>query len=213
VTVRVLLLDDEELVRGGLRLILESDPDIEVVAEAGDGAGVLDLVAAHRPDVVLTDVQMPRVDGLQVTAKVTALPDPPVVVVLTTFDLDEYVHTALRSGAAGFLLKDIPPRELVHAVHVVARGEAMISPKVTKRLLTHFTRSGSADALDRVSTLTDRERDVAMAVGRGLSNGRIAAELHLSESTVKVHLGHAMTKLGADNRTQVAIAVHDAGLV
>ncbi|MEU0468816.1 response regulator transcription factor [Amycolatopsis sp. NPDC006131] len=211
-TVRVLLLDDEELVRGGLRLILESDPEIEVVAEAGDGTGVVDLVARHRPDVVLTDIQMPLVDGLQVTAKVTALPGAPVVVVLTTFDLDEYVHTALRSGAAGFLLKDIPPRELVHAVHVVARGEAMISPKVTKRLLSHFTR-GSAAALDRVGTLTDRERDVALAVGRGLSNSRIAAELHLSESTVKVHLSHVMAKLGAGNRTQVAIAVHDAGLL
>jgi DNA-binding NarL/FixJ family response regulator len=212
--VRVLLLDDEELVRGGLRLILESDPEITVVAEAADGTGVLDLVAQHRPNVVLTDIQMPGVDGLEVIEKVSALADAPAVIVLTTFDLDHHVHTALRHGASGFLVKDTPPRDLVSAIHVAARGEAMISPRVTKRLLAEFTRSSAnQDALDRCQTLTARERDIAMALGRGLSNTAIAAQLFLSESTVKVHVGHIMTKLGAANRTQVAIVVHDAGLV
>jgi DNA-binding NarL/FixJ family response regulator len=213
-TVKVLLLDDEELVRVGIRLILESDPGIEVVAEAADGAGVLDLVARHRPDVVLTDIQMPGGDGLDVTRRVTALPDGPAVVVLTTFDLDRYVHAALRNGATGFLLKDTPPRDLVAAIHVAADGEAMISPRITRRLLTEFARGAAhQDALDKLDTLTARERDVAMAIARGLPNPAIAAELFLSESTVKLHVGHVMAKLSAANRTQVAIAVHDAGLV
>jgi DNA-binding NarL/FixJ family response regulator len=213
VTVKVLLLDDEELVRSGIRMILESDADIEVVAEGGDGAGVLDLVARHRPDLVLTDIQMPRVDGLEVTKNVTALPDAPAVVVLTTFDLDEYVHAALRHGATGFLLKDIAPRELIAAVHVVARGEAMISPRITKRLLGAFA-SGSVkeDTRARLATLTPRELEVAVAVGQGLSNAAIAENLHLSEATVKVHIGRILAKADAGNRTQIAILVHDAGL-
>ncbi|ACU35958.1 response regulator transcription factor [Actinosynnema pretiosum subsp. pretiosum] len=210
--VKVLLLDDEELVRGGIRLILESDPDLRVVAEAPDGSDVLDLVERHRPDVVLTDVQMPGVDGLEVVRRVTALPDAPAVVVLTTFDLDEYVHSALRGGATGFLLKDTPPRDLVRAVHVVARGEAMISPGVTRRLLLEFAAEpdGRTEARRRLSGLTPREREVAEAVGRGASNAGIARELFLSESTVKVHIGRIMAKLDAANRTQVAITVHDA---
>lgn len=207
--VKVLLLDDEELVRGGIRLILESNPDLRVVAEAPD---VLDLVDRFHPDVVLTDVQMPGVDGLEVVRRVTALPDAPAVVVLTTFDLDEYVHSALRGGATGFLLKDTPPRDLVRAVHVVARGEAMISPAVTKRLLLEFAAEpdGRAEARRRLSGLTPREREVAEAVGRGASNAEIAKELFLSESTVKVHIGRIMAKLDAANRTRVAITVHDA---
>ncbi|GAA2690533.1 MULTISPECIES: response regulator transcription factor [Actinosynnema] len=210
--VKVLLLDDEELVRGGIRLILESDPELRVVAEAADGSDVLDLVDRFHPDVVLTDVQMPGVDGLEVVRRVTALPDAPAVVVLTTFDLDEYVHAALRGGATGFLLKDTPPRDLVRAVHVVARGEAMISPGVTKRLLLEFAAEpdGRTEARRRLSGLTPREREVAEAVGRGASNAEIAKELFLSESTVKVHIGRIMAKLGAANRTQVAITVHDA---
>ncbi|KAA9158110.1 response regulator transcription factor [Amycolatopsis acidicola] len=212
-TVRLLLLEDEDLVRSGLRMILDADPGIEVAAEAADGSEVVALVTDHRPDVVLTDIQMPRVDGLAVVERVRALPDAPPVVVLTTFDLDSYVHTALRHGAAGFLLKDIAPRDLVTAVQVVAGGEAMISPRITKRLLTRFTReSGREDALARLDALTAREREVALTLGRGLSNTEIARELGISESTVKVHAGHVMTKLGAANRTQVAIVVHDAGL-
>lgn len=212
-TVRVVLLDDEEVTRGGIRLILESDQDIEVVAEAADGTGVLDLVARHRPDVVLTDIQMPGLDGLAVTERVAALPDPPHVVVLTTFDLDANVHTALRHGAAGFLVKDIAPRELTAAVHAVARGDAMLSPQVTRRLLTEFAGGDRLAARDRVAALSAREREVAVGLGRGLSNAAIAAELYLGESTVKVHVAHVLSKLGAANRTQAAILVHDAGLV
>jgi DNA-binding NarL/FixJ family response regulator len=194
-------------------MILESDPDITVVAESADGAGVLDLVALHRPDVVLTDIQMPRVDGLEVTRLVTSLPDGPPVLVLTTFDLDEYVHSALRQGASGFLVKDTPPRDLVQAVRMVAAGEAMISPRITKRLLREFAGGGAKrEAVERLEALTAREREVAVAVGGGLSNAEISKSLVLSESTVKVHIGRVMSKLDVANRTQVAIVVHDAGL-
>lgn len=212
--IRVVLLEDEELVRGGIRLILESDPGIEVAAEAADGSGVVELIAKHRPDVVVTDIQMPRVDGLEVTKRVAALPDPPAVLVLTTFDVDEYVHAALQAGASGFLLKDTPPRELAAAVHTVASGEAMLSPRITKRLLGAFA-SGkeNSDARRKIDQLTPREREVAVSVAQGLSNAEIAAHLYMSPSTVKVHLGRIMGKLGAANRTQVAIVTHDAGLV
>jgi DNA-binding NarL/FixJ family response regulator len=211
--IKVLLLDDEALVRSGIRMILESDPEISVVAEAGDGEGVAELVERYRPDVVLTDIQMPRVDGLEVTRVVAAGPGAPQVVVLTTFDLDEYVHTALRHGATGFLLKDTPPRDLVRAVHLVERGEAMLAPSITRRLLAHFA-SGEAvqGAKNRLEVLTPREREVAVAVAHGSSNAAIAAALGLSEATVKVHVGRIMSKVDAANRTQVAILVHDAGL-
>ncbi|MFE5536302.1 response regulator [Streptomyces sp. NPDC056519] len=212
-SVKVVLLEDEELVRSGVRMILEADPRIEVVAEGSDGDVAVDLVARHRPQVVLTDIQMPRVDGLEVTRRLLTMPDPPAVGVLTTFDLDEYVHAALRAGAAGFLLKDTPPRELARGVHVLARGEAMLSPRVTKRLLSTFSGVDTAEAARRrLAPLTDREREVAGAVARGLSNAEIAGELFLSESTVKVHIGRIMTKLEAANRTQVAIIAHDARL-
>ncbi|GAA3355704.1 response regulator transcription factor [Saccharopolyspora gregorii] len=210
----MVLLEDEELVRGGIRLILESDPGIEVAAEAADGSGVVELIAKHRPDVVVTDIQMPRVDGLEVTKRVAALPDPPAVLVLTTFDVDEYVHAALQAGASGFLLKDTPPRELAAAVHTVASGEAMLSPRITKRLLGAFAAGKeNSDARRRIDQLTPREREVAVSVAQGLSNAEIAAHLYMSPSTVKVHLGRIMGKLGAANRTQVAIVTHDAGLV
>jgi len=213
VSCKVVLLDDEELVRSGIRVILEADGGIEVVAEAADGSAADDLVVKHRPDVVLTDIRMPDVDGLEVTKRLSALPQPPAVVVLTTFDLDEYVHTALQNGAAGFLLKDTPPRELANAVHVVARGEAMLSPRITMRLLSAFS-AGSAKQTAKASVdqLTAREREVAVAVAQGLSNAEIAEQIYMSQSTVKVHLGRIMSKLDAANRTQVAIVVHDAGL-
>ncbi|SEP52833.1 response regulator [Amycolatopsis saalfeldensis] len=211
--IKVLLLDDEALVRSGIRMILESDPEIRVVAEAGDGEGVAELVERHRPDVVLTDIQMPRVDGLEVTRVVAAGPGAPQVVVLTTFDLDEYVHTALRHGATGFLLKDTPPRDLVRAVHLVKRGEAMLAPSITRRLLAHFAAGEAVQgAKTRLEVLTPREREVAVAVAHGSSNAAIAAALGLSEATVKVHVGRIMSKVDATNRTQVAILVHDAGL-
>jgi DNA-binding NarL/FixJ family response regulator len=211
--VKVVLLEDEELVRSGVRLILDADPGIEVVGEGSDGNVAGELVARHRPHVVLTDIQMPSVDGLEVTKRVVAAPNPPAVAVLTTFDLDEYVHAALRAGAAGFLLKDTPPRELALAVHVLARGEAMLSPRIIKRLLSTFASNDAADAARRrLARLTDREREVAAAVAEGLSNAEIAGALYMSTSTVKVHVGRIMNKLDAANRTQVAIFAHDAGL-
>ncbi|GAA2336144.1 response regulator transcription factor [Saccharopolyspora halophila] len=212
--IKVALLDDEDLVRSGIRMILEADPDIEIVAEAADGSDVVDLVARHRPDVVLTDIQMPAVGGLEVTKRLTALPDPPAIAVLTTFDLDEYVHAALQNGAAGFLLKDTKPRELAAAVHTLAGGEAMLSPRITRKLLSTFSTGGTAaqEAKSRVAELTAREREVAVAVAQGASNAEIAATLYMSQSTVKVHIGRIMNKLDAANRTQVAIITHDAGL-
>jgi DNA-binding NarL/FixJ family response regulator len=214
VSVKVALLDDEDLVRSGIRMILEADPEIEVVAEAEDGSGVVELVARHRPHVLLTDIQMPGVGGLEVTRRVAGFPEPPAVAVLTTFDLDEYVHEALHSGAAGFLLKDTRPRELVAAVHTLADGEAMLSPRITRKLLSAFSAGGTAarDAKSKVDELTAREREVAVAVAQGSSNAEIAADLYMSQSTVKVHIGRIMQKLDAVNRTQVAIITHDAGL-
>ncbi|MFJ2707762.1 response regulator [Streptomyces sp. NPDC087428] len=212
-TVRVILLDDEELVRKGIRMILHAEPDIEVVAEGGDGSVAVDLMAEHRPDVVLTDIQMPRVGGLEVARQLAALTDPPAVAVLTTFDVDEYVYAALQHGAAGFLLKDTSPRELTDAVRVLARGEAMLSPRITTKLLAVFATAAVApQARSRMAELTAREREVAAAVAQGHSNTEIATDLLVSQSTVKVHLSRIMTKLGAANRTQVALITHDAGL-
>jgi DNA-binding NarL/FixJ family response regulator len=212
--IRVVLLEDEELVRGGIRMILESGGAIEVVAERGDGDDAVDLVLRHRPDVLLTDIRMPRVDGLEVTRRVQALLHPPPVIVLTTFDLDEYVFAALQAGAAGFLLKDTPPRDLARAIEVVAAGEAILAPTVTRRLLTRLaTGSGAkqADARARLGLLTEREREVALAVATGASNAEVAGLLFLSEATVKVHVSRIMTKLDLQNRTQIAILAHQAG--
>lgn len=214
VSVKVVLVDDEDLVRSGIRMILEADPEIEVVAEAANGAPVVELVSRFAPHVVLTDIQMPGVGGLEVTKRLAALPDPPAVGVLTTFDVDEYVHEALQNGAAGFLLKDTRPRDLVAAVHTLAGGEAMLSPRITRKLLTTFSSGGGAaqSAKSKMDQLTAREREVAVAVAQGSSNAEIAADLYMSQSTVKVHIGRIMQKLDAVNRTQVAIVTHDAGL-
>ncbi|WP_040815136.1 response regulator [Nocardia concava] len=213
--IRVVLLDDEELVRSGIAMILEAGGGIEVVAQDADGRAIVDLVHKHRPDVVVTDIRMPHVDGLEVTRRVRALPDPPAVVVLTTFGLDEYVYAALEAGAAGFLLKDTPPRELARAVEVVAAGDAILAPAITKRMLTAFTQGPGAqqpDALAQLDHLTDREREVALAVATGAGNAEIARTLHMSESTVKVHISRIIAKLALENRTQVAILVLRAGL-
>ncbi|MGN6610647.1 MAG: response regulator [Angustibacter sp.] len=213
---RVLIVDDEALVRAGLRMILSAADDLEVVAEAEDGADAVDAVRAHRPDVVLMDVRMPRLDGLRATQQVLALDAPPRVVVLTTFDLDDYVFRALEAGASGFLLKDTPPRDLVRAVQVVAAGDAMLSPTVTRRLIGHFSDSGSSSrqrtAFERLAALTAREREVLVAVARGLSNAEVGRELFMSEATVKAHVSRLLTKLDATNRVQVAIVAHDAGI-
>jgi DNA-binding NarL/FixJ family response regulator len=214
--IRLLLVDDEELVRSGLRMILQSSGDIEVVAEAADGAQAVEQVRRHRPDVVLMDIRMPTLDGLAATRELTALPDPPKIMVLTTFELDEYVHTALRHGAVGFLLKDTPPRDLIQAVRTVAAGNAMLSPTVIKRLLAEFATRGGAQALrarQQLDTLTEREREVVVAVAQGLSNAEIGRRLFMSEATVKAHVSRVLAKLGMSNRVQAAILAHDAGLL
>jgi DNA-binding NarL/FixJ family response regulator len=214
--VRVLLVDDDALVRAGLRMILSSAPDIEVVGEAADGSHVVDAVRAHRPDVVLMDIRMPDVDGITATGRLRALPHPPHVLVLTTFHLDDYVFDALRAGASGFLLKDTPPTEIVQAVRLVAAGEAMLSPSVTRTLIEHFGAGPAAArrtaARAALRSLSEREREVAVEVGRGRSNAEIAARLYMSEATVKSHVSRLLTKLDAGNRVQIAILVHDAGL-
>jgi DNA-binding NarL/FixJ family response regulator len=212
--VRVLIVDDDALVRAGLTMILSGDGEIRVVAEASDGGEVLAAVDRHRPDVVLMDIRMPRVDGLAATEALRRRPDAPEVLVLTTFDADEYVLRALRAGAGGFLLKDTPPMEIRAAVHKVARGEATLSPAVTRRLIAHVAapqpdRSGAAQLLARLS---DRERDVALALGQGKSNAEISAQLFMSVATVKAHVSRLLTKLGLNNRVQIALLVHDAGL-
>ncbi len=214
--IRVLLVDDEQLVRSGLRMILQSSGDIEVVAEAADGAQAVEQVRLHRPDVVLMDIRMPTMDGLAATRQLTALPDPPKIIVLTTFELDEYVHTALQHGAVGFLLKDTPPRDLLQAVRTVSAGNAMLSPTVTKRLLAEFAARGTAQAVaarKQLEALTEREREVLVAVARGLSNAEIGKRLFMSEATVKAHVSRVLAKLGMSNRVQAAILAHDAGLL
>ncbi|WP_406404947.1 response regulator transcription factor [Streptomyces sp. NBC_00879] len=215
-SIRVLLADDEDLVRSGLGLILEADPGISVVAEAANGAEAVHLNRAHRPDVVLMDIRMPVMDGLAATVEITRLPKPPKVVVLTTFDLDEYVHAALQAGAMGFLLKNTPPRDLARAVQTVNDGDAMLAPSVTRRLISNFSArdtSRAADAQSRVAALTEREREVLVLVGDGLSNPEIGSALHMGESTVKTHVSRLLAKLQCANRVQAAILAHDAGLL
>jgi DNA-binding NarL/FixJ family response regulator len=214
--IRVVLVDDEQLVRSGLRMILESAGDIEVVGEAADGGGAVELVRRHRPDVALMDIRMPAMDGLAATRALTALPDPPRVIMLTTFELDEYVHTALENGAVGFLLKDTPPRDLIQAVRTVAEGNAMLAPTVTRRLIAEFASRNSAKAVAarrRLDTLTGREREVVVALAQGLSNAQIGRRLFMSEATVKAHVSRVLAKLGLSNRVQAAILAHDAGLL
>ncbi|TDE47865.1 response regulator transcription factor [Nonomuraea mesophila] len=215
--IRVLVVDDELMVRSWLRMILESAGDISVVAEAGDGDEAVAAAARCRPGVVLMDVRMPGTDGLAAAARMADLPDPPKVVMLTTFDLDEYVHEALRAGAVGFLLKDTPPRDLAAAVRAVAEGNAMLAPTVTRRLISAFTEqrrpSRSDDARRLLGRLTDREHEVVLAVARGLSNRQIGRELSMTETTVKAHVSRALAKLRLTNRVQAAILVHDAGLL
>ena len=214
VRVRILLVDDDALVRAGLRMILSSAEDLEVVGEVDDGVRAVAAVREHRPDVVLMDIRMPELDGISATAAVRRLDAPPQVIVLTTFQADEQVLSALRAGAAGFLLKDTPPAEIVAAVRVVASGEAMLSPSVTRTLLTHLGDAHASDrrrtAVQRLAVLTDREREVAVAVGSGASNAEVAASLFMSEATVKSHVSRLLTKLDVANRVHIAIVVHDA---
>ena len=214
---RVLVGDDEALVRAGLRMVLSSADDLEVVDEAEDGAAAVEAVRRHRPDVVLMDVRMPRMDGITATRSLARVAPDVRVLVLTTFDLDDNVFRALEAGASGFLLKDTPPLELIHAVRVVAAGEAMLSPAVTRRMIRHFTASQTSsrqrEALSRLSSLTSREREVLVAVGRGASNAEVGRELFMSEATVKAHVSRVLAKLGSVNRVQAAILAHNAGLL
>ena len=214
---RVLVADDDPLVRSALGLMLGGQPDVEVVGEAANGREALTLAGSLRPDVVLMDIRMPVLDGLAATRELQRRPDPPHVIVLTTFDADEHVVEALGAGADGFLLKDTPPGQILEAIRAVAAGDPMLSPSVTRTLIERL-RSGPdgervAAAESRLALLTDRERDVALAVGRGLSNAEIAGELHLSVPTVKAHVSRLFDKLMVTNRVQIAICVHDAGLV
>ncbi|WP_432976508.1 response regulator [Dactylosporangium sp. CA-233914] len=213
--IRVLVVDDEWMVRAMLRTIVQTAPDIVVVGEAADGNEAVEQARRHRPDVVLMDIRMPRADGLTATERLTHLTPPPHVVVLTTFDLDEYVHTALRHGAVGFLLKDASAEEMLTAVRSAARGDAMLSPKVTGRLLRRFITvdAGRSEASQRLTVLTIKEQEVLVAVGKGLSNTDIAASLHMSEATAKTHVSRILTKLGLTNRVQAAILAHQAGLL
>ena len=213
---RVLIVDDDPLVRSALALMLGGGPDLEVVGEAGDGREGVALARRTRPDVVLMDIRMPVLNGLEATRLLHGEPDPPHVIVLTTFDADDQVRAALAAGADGFLLKDTPPAQIVEAIAKVADGEPMLSPSVTRGLISRLREEEgedrSATARGRLAALTEREHDVALAVGRGLSNAEIAHELHLSVPTVKAHVSRLFDKLGATNRVQIAICVHDAGL-
>ena len=212
--IKAVLLEDEELVRVSIRMILESSGRVDVVADRDDGVDAVDLVREHRPDIVVTDIRMPTVDGLEVTHRLRALPSPPPVLLLTTFDLDEYVYEALGAGAAGFLLKDTPPRDLIRGVEMVAAGNAVLAPSVLRRMAVRYSGGAvakQAAAQARLEALTDREREVVLAVATGAGNTEIAARLAVSEATVKVHVSRAMTKLGLDNRTQLAILAFQAG--
>jgi DNA-binding NarL/FixJ family response regulator len=212
--IRVLVTDDDQWVRSGMRTILEAAGDIEVVAEAADGRQAVASALEHRPDVVLMDVRMPQMDGLTAAEELRRRGSESKVVMLTTFDLDEYVHRALRAGAVGFLLKDASPTELAAAVRTVVAGHAMLAPAVTRRLLDEFAArepEKAREAAGRLTALTPRERDVADAVARGESNGQIARALSMTATTVKSHVSRALTKLGLENRVQLAVLVHDAG--
>ncbi|GLU48893.1 response regulator [Nocardiopsis ansamitocini] len=215
--ISIVLVDDEQLVRSGLRMILDSAPDLEVVGEGADGAEALELAARLAPDVILLDIRMPGMDGLTAAARLAELPGSPKVILLTTFDLDEYVHAALRAGAMGFLLKDTPPRDLITAVRTIDEGNAMLAPSVTKRMLERFAAqapaAGADQAARRLDVLSERERAVLVAVARGMSNAEAGRELGMREATVKAHVSRILAKLDMSNRVQAAISAHDAGWV
>lgn len=217
--IRVLLVDDDPLVRSALRMMIDGTDDVRVVGEAADGSELSAAVAAHRPDVVLLDIRMPQVDGLTAAEALQAATngtDTPQLIVLTTLNADDQVLRALRAGAGGFLLKDSPPAEIIRAIRLVASGEAMLSPAVTRQLIAHVADPRADDrrgcAADAVAQLSEREREVAIAVGQGKANAEIAVELHMSVATVKAHVSHVLQKLDLTNRVQIALLVHDAGL-
>ena len=211
--IRVLLADDQALVRAGFRMILKAEPGIEVVGEAGDGAEAVARARELAPDVVLMDIRMPVLDGIEATRQVVRDDTSPRVLVLTTFDLDEYVYGALRAGASGFLLKDAPEEQLVSAIRVIATGGSLFAPSVTRRLIEEFSRRTAPTPPPRLDELTARELEVLRLVARGLTNGEIATALVVSEHTVKTHVAHLLRKLGLRDRTQAVVAAYESGLV
>ncbi|CAM5497181.1 response regulator [Streptomyces pilosus] len=215
--IRVMLVDDQVLLRTGFRMVLDAQPDMEVVAEAGDGVEALQVLRSTAVDVVLMDVRMPKLDGVETTRRICADTDPPKVLILTTFDLDEYAFSGLKAGASGFMLKDVPPGELLAAIRAVHSGDAVVAPSTTRRLLDRFApmlpSSGGQPEHKQLERLTEREREVMVLVAQGLSNGEIAARLVLSEATVKTHVGRILTKLGLRDRVQVVVLAYETGLV
>ena len=214
-TVRVLVADDQALVREGLHKIFEADPELSVVGAVGDGLAAVEAVGRLRPDVVVMDIRMPVLDGIEATRQVTRLAEPPRVLVLTTFDLDEYVFGALRAGASGFLLKDALPEDLIAAVHTIARGDGLLDPAVTRAVVERFGRTPEPDAADakRLAELSQREHEVLLLLVQGLANKEIAAQLFVSEATVKTHVAHVLQKLGLRDRVQAVVLAYESGLV
>jgi DNA-binding NarL/FixJ family response regulator len=213
---RVLLVDDQELVRAGFRMVLDAQPDIEVAGEAANGAQALEVLATTAVDVVLMDVRMPRMDGIEATKRICSKPDGPKVIILTTFDLDEYAFAALKAGAAGFLLKDAGPTQLIEAIWSVSTGDAVIAPSTTRRLIDRFAPhlpDGDGKQHEALNTLTAREHEVLQLVARGLSNGEVATKLFVSEATVKTHVGRMLAKLNLRDRVQAVVFAYETGLV
>jgi DNA-binding NarL/FixJ family response regulator len=216
VTIRVALVDDQALLRAGFRMVLEAQDDIEVVAEAENGRAAIELIQRLPVDVVLMDIRMPVLDGIAATRAITTeLPNPPRVLILTTFDLDEYAYNGLQAGASGFLLKDAPPEQLLHAIRVVAQGDAILAPTLTRRLIDRYADRLAPLAPDAaaVAQLTEREREVLLEIALGQSNSEIAQRLHLSEATIKSHVGHILTKLELRDRVQAVVYAYESGLV
>jgi DNA-binding NarL/FixJ family response regulator len=215
--IRVFLVDDQQMVRAGFRMLVDSQPDLTVVGEAGDGAEAIERLAVTACDVVLMDVRMPRVDGVVATRELQARPDPPAVIVLTTFDLDEYAFAAIKAGAAAFLLKDAAPPDLLGAIRSVHAGDSVVAPSTTRRLLEHFAAAlpdpddGASD--DRLAALTEREREVLELVGRGRSNQEIADDLVVAEATVKTHVSRLLAKTGSRDRVQLVVLAYESGVV
>jgi DNA-binding NarL/FixJ family response regulator len=214
-TIRVVVADDQGMVRSGFSVLLNAQPDIEVIGEAVNGQEAIARAAELRPDVILMDVRMPVLDGLHATREITAMPDPPKILVLTTFDLDDYVYEALRAGASGFLLKDASANELANAVRLVAAGDALLAPGVTRRLIAEFARMGGPRSPTRkqIDGLTERESEVLALVARGMSNAEIADHLVVAEQTIKTHVGRILMKLGLRDRTQAVVLAYESGLV
>jgi DNA-binding NarL/FixJ family response regulator len=212
VSIRVLVADDQSMVRAGFRMLLSGEPDIEVVAEASNGLEAVDKAARFDPTVVLMDIRMPELDGLEATRRILSADADARILILTTFDLDEYIYEALRAGASGFVLKDDPPEQLLAAIRTIAQGDALLSPAVTKRVIERFTRTSRATPPKALDELTERELDVFRLIARGLSNAEIARELYISDTTVKTHITHILQKLDLRDRVQAVVLAHDIGL-